>query len=174
MPAKKGSTLKNSDRNYIFDKLFYESLKKDGITLSRQECSDAIRTSTSIIASIIKNDLEGFKLPNGLGYIAASKFKPKTPSIDWKETKKAGKRIHHLNLHTLGYSVGVFWYRVGRITNNSLNEVYKFKAWTTLSRAISKAFREGKNYKDWTIADFIEQSRLEHLYNKRYRKELKN
>lgn len=175
MPAK-GSRFRYGNRNYIFNKDFYKTnlVEKDNIDLSFEECKSLLDKCNRNIAEIIVDEIDGFKMPFGLGYIVAGKFLPKNPAIDWKKTNEVGKHIYHLNLHTDGYSVKSYWFRVGRITCTSFHEVYKFAPYKTLSLAISKAFGTGrKMYAEWGISDFIEKGRLENMFNKKYRKELK-
>src|SRR5678810_491224 len=116
MPAK-GSKFRLGNRNYIFNKKFYlENLvKKHDIKLSLKECQDIIETTNKNIAEMITDEIDGFKLPFGLGYLCAGKYMPKTPPINWKETKKHGKVIRHLNFKTGGYCVRSYWFRVGRV-----------------------------------------------------------
>lgn len=183
MPAK-GSTLKHGNRDYIFGPKFFKKLKEKNpvLSLTYSQASEVIRHANKVIAQVIENEDDGFKLPHGLGYICAVKYIPTNPMIDWPNTHKhfprtmpgnEGKFVYHTNFHTFGYSPKISWFRVGRITNSALNETWKFKATTHLSKAVSKAFAGGKQYQELTYADFIEKSRLENLYNKKYRKELK-
>lgn len=175
MPAK-GSTLKHGNRDYIFDREFYKALKEKNpkFNLSYIECSKIIRYANKQVAQVIENEDDGFKLPFGLGYISVVKYVPTNAMIDWKSTEKAGKHVYYNNFHTLGYSVKLGWFRVGRISNSALNETWKFVAMSPLSSAVSNSFSKGKNYQAWTHTDFIEKGRLENMYNKKYRKELKD
>lgn len=171
MPAK-GSQLKCGHRNYIFGKKFYDTLtQKYNVVLTRKQCSDVIRDANKIIADLIRDELDGFKLPNGIGYLTVTKFKPKKDPIDWQKTKELGKYVYHLNFHSFGYCPRVCWYRVGRIRQTSLSDVYKFESWTTLGKEVSNAFKNGKQYMHWDTSDFIEKGRLENLYSKKYRPE---
>lgn len=175
MPAK-GSKLRYGNRDYIFNKAFYENVvEKKGLTLSHDESKKVIELTNKIIAETVVEENDGFKLPFGLGYICAGRYKPTYNMIDWSKSNAAGKHIYHLNLHTDGYAVKTYWFRVGRIFNTSFHEVYKFASYKTLSMAISKAFGSGKKiYSEWAVSDFIEKGRLENLHNKKYRKEQKD
>lgn len=184
MPAK-GSKLKHGNRDYIFDKEFFNNLSKEhpNLNLSYADCSRVIRNANKLVALAIENEEDGFKLPNGLGYFCAVKFKPTNPMIDWPNTKKIfprdkpgneGKFVYFANLDTDGYSPKIGWYRVGRVSNSTLNETWKFKAMTPLSKAVSNMFKKGKLYQEYTITDFIRKGSLENMYNKKYRKELKD
>lgn len=174
MPAK-GSKFRLGNRDYVFNKKFYDEhlVAKHGIQLSFDECKEIIETSNKNIAGVVVDEIDGFKLPFGLGYLCAGKFIPKNPAIDWKKTREVGKKVYHLNFHTFGYSVRSYWFRIGRIGNTKFHEVFKFEAYKTLSQGISKAFSGGKMYSEWAISDFIEKGRLENLYNKKFRKEQK-
>lgn len=174
MPAK-GSVLMYGNRDYVFNTDFYKNVlqKEKKVEFDYKQCKNIIDHSNKIIADIIKTEVDGFKLPFGFGYLCPVKYVPAKPMINWKETNKIGKRVYFTNMHTEGFSCRVQWFRVGRITNMNFNEVYKFKSYKTLSNAVSKAFAAGKTYVEWSVSDFMEKSRLENLYNKKYRKELK-
>lgn len=175
MPAK-GSKFSLGNRDYIFNKKFYAKnlLEKNDIKLSFSESKDSIETCNKIIAELIVTEIDGFKLSNGLGYVCVSKFKPSKPAKDWKKSKEYNKDIYYLNLDTLGYSPRLCWFRIGRINNTRFHEIFKFKSYKTLSKTVSSEFKKGRSYSEWTISDFLEKGRLENLYNKKYRKELKN
>ena len=172
MPAP-GSKLKYGNRNYIYNTDFFKkNLVEDKKTkLSYKDCKNIINVASKNIAGCITDEIDGFKLPFGLGYIVASKFIPKNPAIDWKKSNESGVRVYHNNLHTFGYSVGVKWFRVGRIQNANFHEVFKIVTYKTLSQSVSKAFGSGsKPYSEWCMDDFIQKSRLENMYSKKYRK----
>lgn len=175
MPAK-GSKLRYGNRDYIFNKAFYENVlvDKHKVELSLDQCKKLIELSNKIIADTVVEENDGFKLPFGLGYVCAGRYKPTYNMIDWSKSNKIGKHVYHLNLHTDGYAVKTYWFRVGRIFNTSFHEVYKFSAYKTLSMAVSKAFGSGKKmYSEWAVSDFLEKGRLENRLNKKYRKEQK-
>lgn len=174
MPAK-GSTLRYGNRDTIFNKDVWKNLvEKENIKFSYKECIKIINQCNDNIADVIVEENDGFKLPFGLGYLCAIRFKPKNIAIDWNGTRKnGGKFVYHNNLATFGFSAGVKWFRVGRVSTSSFNEIFKFKACKKLATKISKRFKGGKMYSELTNADFIEKSRLENFYNKKFRKELK-
>ena len=175
MPAK-GSCYKYGNRDYVFNMEFYNKLvEKHNIKLSFTDCKKLINTCNKNIADSIMEEQDGFSLPFGLGYLVAGRYIPTNPLIDWKRTKEIGKTVYHLNLHTSGNAVKLYWFRVGRINYNHFNEVYIFQAYKTLSQAISRAFSSGKKtYSEWSIYDFVEKGRIENLFNKKYRKSLKS
>jgi len=166
--------LKYDDRDYIFDKDFYNKnlVEKHNIDLSYLQCRDIIYHANKIIAAAIQNEVDGFKVPFGMGYLCATKYMAEKPAINWKLTKQLGKYVYHTNMHTDGYTCRVMWFRVGRASNSHFHEIFKFKAMRGLGRSVSALFSAGKNYNEWSIHDFIEKGRLENLYNKKYRKNL--
>lgn len=172
---KLGSTLKYGNRDYIFNESVYNDLVKEkGLDLSFKDCNALIRKCNENIANVITEENDGFKLPLGLGYICAVRFIPKRVAINWNATKlNGGKFVYYNNLDTFGYSVGVRWFRIGRVENRCLNEIFMFKTCKKLSQLVSKRFKSGKMYSELGISDFIEIGRLENLYNKKYRKTLK-
>lgn len=175
MPAK-GSVSRHGKRDYIFGKEFYEKnlVEKHNISLPYKDCKNIINHANKIVGEVVKNEVDGFKIPFGMGYLCVTKYTPSKPAINWPETKKIGKYVYFTNMHTDGYSCRVMWYRVGRADNAHYHEVFKFKAMKNLGKEVSDLFREGKNYTAWEVTDFIEKGRLENLYNKKYRKEFKN
>lgn len=174
MPAK-GSVLLYGDRDYIFSPEFYKEIlvKEKGVELSYKDCKAIIEHSNKIVADCITDEIDGFKLPCGFGYIVPMRYEATKPATNWKETKRLGKIVYHTNMHTDGYSCKIQWFRVGRVSNSHFNEVFKFKSYKSLSQKVSVAFKNGKPYADWLLSDFLEKGRLENLYNKKFRKELK-
>lgn len=178
MPAK-GSVQRHGNRDYVLNKKFYEEkLVKEGkTTLPYSECINIIHHANKIIADAVKKEIDGFKLPFGMGYLCCSKYIPKKPTINWLETNKLFERgirkyVYNTNMHTEGYACRIVWYRVGKVDNAHFHEIYKFKAVKLLSAEVSDLFKNGKNYHAWEVSDFINKGRLENLYNKRYRNNL--
>ena len=65
----------------------------------------------------ILNRSEVFKMPYGLGYLAVTKYEPKTYtnkslSIDYKSSKEEGKIIYYLNEHSNGYKFRLYWSKI--------------------------------------------------------------
>jgi hypothetical protein len=175
MPAK-GSVQRYGNRDYVFGKKFYETrlVEKHNVQQSYNDCKNIIKHANLLIADIIEKEIDGFKLPFGMGYLCACKYVPSKPAINWSATNELGKYVFHTNMHTDGYACRITWFRVGRVDNTHYHEIYKFKAVQDLSRSVSENFKNGYPYNQWTVSDFIEKGRLENLYNKRYRPELKN
>jgi hypothetical protein len=173
MPAK-NSKLKYGNRDYIFDKERYQKIvDKTGLDIPYLESKEIIKKHLENIADVIEDEIDGFKLPRGLGYFCAIKYQPSRAVVDWKKSKQFGKTIYFTNLATFGYTATAKLFRVGRPNNNSFYDVFMFKSCAKLSEKIIKRFNAGKVYSDFTISDFLEKSRLENLYSKRYRKEIK-
>jgi hypothetical protein len=173
MPAK-GSVLKYGNRDYVVNKDFYNKLiEKNDIGLSYSEVSNVIKEHTKNIAEVVEDELDGFKLPKGLGYICVVKYKSTKLSINFRKTKEIGKKVYFTNLDTMGFCVSVKLFRVGRPGNNSFYDLFMFKPCKKIMQSVVRKFKLGKVYSDYTISDFMEKSRLENLYSKRYRKDLK-
>lgn len=72
-----------------------------------------------VILDTIFERSEGFKMPNGLGFIQIGKYRPKSLnenslSVDYKYSKLYNKKIYHLNEHSDGYKYRVYWSKVPR------------------------------------------------------------
>lgn len=175
MPTK-GSVHRHGNRDYIFNKDFYNEklVEKHNVTLDYNTCKNVILHANKVVADVIKSEVDGFKLPYGMGFLCVTKYTPSKAAINWAATKKLGKHVLHTNMHTDGYSCRIMWYRVGRADNAHFHEVFKFKAMRDLSRDVSALFADGKNYTAWEVPDFIEKGRLENLYNKKFRPEFKS
>ena len=70
-----------------------------------------------VILNHILNGSDGFKMPYGLGFVQVGKYRPKSYtnkslSVDYKASKKIGKRIYHLNEHSDGYKYRLHWSKV--------------------------------------------------------------
>jgi hypothetical protein len=168
-----GSKLKYGHRNYIFDEKFWKKISEEKkIDLSYKQARAIIDKSNDVVADIVIGEQDGFKLPFGLGYIAATKFIPKNPAIDWKKTKELGKKVYFANLHTLGFSIRVIWYGFVKDGNKSTSfrNIYMFKTSEYLSKKLVKSFSSGKQYKEWTPEDFVNKGMLEKFYHKKIQK----
>lgn len=72
-----------------------------------------------IILEYVLERSEGFKMPNGLGFIQVGKYLPKTLtpqslSVDYKSSTDYNKRIYHLNEHSEGYKYRLYWSKLPR------------------------------------------------------------
>ena len=173
MPAK-NTNLKFGKRDFIFDKKFYNNLKKTkNLKLSYSESKAVINKANDNIAQAILQENDGFKLPFGLGYICVTRFKSKNLAIDWNTTKKIGQRTYFTNLSTLGNSIAIKWFKVGKAPMTiAFLDIFKFRACRKLSRSASAKFKNGKQYSEWGVSDFYEKGRLENLYDKKFRQPL--
>lgn len=174
MPAK-GSVLRHGNRDYVINQDFYKKLIEENkdLNLSYKDITLILKEHSKNIADVIENEIDGFKLPKGLGYLCAIKYKPTKPPINWKKTKDIGKLVYHTNFDTLGYTSTVKHFKVGRPNNNKFYDLFMFKPCKILMQSVIRKFKAGKIYSDYTISDFIEKSRLENLYTKKYRKDKK-
>ena len=172
---KKGTRLKYGKKDYVFNSDLYDKIvAKTGLKLSYKEAQAVIAAHLKNIGQVLETELDGFKLPWGLGYICAIKYVSKTPSINWKLTRQYKKTVYHTNADTLGFATTIKLFKVGRRYNNSFYDAFMFKPDRKLFRGIVHKFRAGQPYLELTHADFIEKSRLENMYSKKHRKDLKD
>lgn len=96
--------------------------------LTKNEYIKVVKDFFWEISLKIIRDRYAFKLSGGMGriFIKKSTRGPGRP-INWKASKKAGKRIYHLNLHTNGNTFRFFWQKTNYSYNfTSKKSVYKF------------------------------------------------
>lgn len=120
------------------------------VQITKQQHYDIIFNSNKLIAEAILENPFGFKLPNGLGYIAIDKYKPKPnksgktkKAIDWVNTNKFKKLIYLTNLHSFGWIYRIRLYKSPHAPNL---DCYTFKAQRLLKRALAVKIKEGKQY----------------------------
>src|SRR5689334_22034598 len=91
-------------------KEFNEKYKELGI--SYDDYISILKESTKAIRDSILENPIGFKLPYNLGYLAVDKFKPlhHYVAVDWPNTRRLGKLVPLLNLHSFGYMFSVKFY----------------------------------------------------------------
>lgn len=101
------------------------------------------------------NNPQGFKLPESLGYISVTRYKPKPGErvIDWKNSKALGTRVYHTNLNTFGYMARIGWYADVLAHCRNLN-IYKFVPERPFSRGLAKAIKSGKIYNEQSYNTF--------------------
>lgn len=101
------------------------------------------------------------KLPWGLGDFAVSKRRPRykkimpdgheliTLPVDWVKTRKAGKKIYHLNRHTDGFKFRLKWFIGSKRFLES--DIYSFKPSRVTSRLITHYINQGNQgrYYEW-------------------------
>lgn len=82
------------------------------------------------------------ELPFNLGAFKIIKYKTRVKYINWKETKRLGKYVYYLNLHSDGYSYKFKWDKSkARFYGQNL---YKFKLKRVISRSLAKGIKENK------------------------------
>lgn len=166
MPAK-NTHLQLPDRDQVLSpelwKNYKEKYKSD---ISYKEFSIIIKDSNKKIYQAVIEDENGFKLPENLGYLVVIKYKTKRKAINWIDTKKYGKTIYYLNLHSFGYRYHIKWFKTG-ISRFAFNEVYKFAPLREMRREVSKIIKSGKDYHEWVLRDFWDFNKIEKIVNKK-------
>ncbi len=104
---------------------------------------EILKLSNNVIGEYIIENPLGFKLPYNMGYLAVDKFRPgkKHFSMDWAATRKFGKPIPNLNLHSFGYVFKVKLYKNNRLKPFLL---HKMDAHRFLKRRIAQKIKSGK------------------------------
>lgn len=139
----------NKVRNRVglINKQIYKAFiqKHPSVDVSEQQFLTILKESTKTIRDHILENPLGFKLPYELGYIAVDKFKGLKDyfGVNWIETRRLGKLIPLLNLHSFGYFFKVKFYPNPRIKPL---QVYKMNAHRKLNRMLAKKIKEGKEY----------------------------
>jgi hypothetical protein len=166
MPAK-GSSYNLPDRDQVLSPKLWKAFKeKHNSDISYKDFTNIIKLSNQKIHQSVIDDESGFKLPENLGYLCVIKYKTKKKAINWKDTKKYGKTIYYLNLHSFGFRCHIKWFKTG-ICRFAFNEVFKFAPLKTMRTGVSKEFKEGKSYNEWTVKDFWDFNKLEKLVYKK-------
>lgn len=166
MPAK-GTKYNIPDRNQILSKeLWKEYVAKYNSNISFKDFSNIIKESNKEIADIVADDEQGFKLPENMGYLCVIKYKTKRKAINWADTKKYGKTIYYLNLHSFGYRYHIKWFKNG-ISRFPFNEAFKFAPLRIMKTDVSKRIKDGKDYIEWTLKDFWDNNKLEKILHKK-------
>lgn len=167
MPAK-GTHYQLPNRDQVLSSSLWKAFKqKHNIDISYEDFTNIIKESNKRIFNAIIEDENGFKLPENLGYLCVIKYKTKKKAINWADTKKYGKKIYFLNLHSFGYRYHIKWFKTG-ISRFAFNEVFKFAPLRIMRTEVSKKIRAGyKDYNEWTLKDFWDTNKLEKLVNKK-------
>lgn len=166
MPAA-GSSYTIPDRDQILSTNLWKAYKeKFNSEISFKDFSNIIKESNKKIVQSVIEDEDGFKLPENLGYLCIIKYKSNKKRINWPDTKKYGKIIYYLNLHSFNYLFHIKWFKTG-ISRFTYNEVYKFVPLRNMRRDVSKAIKEGRDYHQWTLKDFWSLNKLERIVNKK-------
>lgn len=112
---------------------FYKSYEKErkpwDSCLSRKEYIKIMKEFFLELSLLIIKDKYHFKFPYRLGVVRIKKLKERSSSkmkIDWEKTKKLGKVVRHLNIHTDGKIFKWYWEKPHmKIKNQSF---YTFRA----------------------------------------------
>ena len=156
-------------RNNVISEKFFNSIKKDSkLEIDYKTFQKIILESNSTIFDIVANEPTGFKLPEGLGYLVVTKYKSNKKPIDWKNTHKYKKVIYLTNLHSFGYISHIKWCKFS-IARFKYNEIYKFEPCRYLTRKVSANTKAGVTYFNWQNSDFWSTSKLDRLYNRKYK-----
>ncbi len=170
MPAR-GTNYQLPDRDQVLSPELWKAYKeKYKSEISYNEFTTIIKESNKKIFDAVVEDADGFKLPENLGYLCVIKYKTKKKAINWADTKKYGKTIYYLNLHSFGYRYHIKWFKTG-ISRFAFNEVYKFAPLRTLRTEVSKRIRAEKEYNEWNLKDFWDFNKLEKLVHKKLKLE---
>lgn len=138
-------------------KAFKEKYKDEKITYT--EYIAILKESNSAIREHILDNPLGFKIPYNLGYIAVDKFKglKNYMAIDWVATRRLGRRIPLLNLHSFGYFFKIKLYKNPRIRPL---KVYKMDPHRLINRALNLKIRSGKEYLEIDRSYFSNRFRI--------------
>lgn len=170
MPAK-GTSYQLPNRDQVLCPALWKAFKeKHKSDISYADFTKIVKESNKKIYETIINDENGFKLPENLGYLCVIKYKTKKKAINWADTKKFGKTIYFLNLHSFGFRYHIKWFKTG-ISRFAFNEVYKFAPLRTMRTEVSKNVKAAKEYHEWTLKDFWDFNKLEKLVHKKLKLE---
>lgn len=128
---------------------------------------DVLKNSTKLISEHILDNPLGFKLPYNLGYIAVDKFKAKDHYviIDWKATRRLGKRVPLTNLHSFGFMYKIKFFKNPRI--NPLKN-YSFNAHRLLNRKLGdNILTNSKEYIEIERNYFSKRFNIDNYINKK-------
>ncbi len=143
-------TIKNMYEDYINDKEYGSPYY-----VSFKEYYDICEDYHKWLVDQMVLESKTIKLPHRLGYVYILKRKPailmgsqhlkeypmNSLSIDWKESKRLGKWIHHINDHTGGYKYRFFWSKKACLVVN--RELYRLVFSRTNKRNLAKAIKSG-------------------------------
>jgi hypothetical protein len=170
MPAK-GTGYQLPNRDQVLSPALWKTYKeKTGSDISYANFGNIIKQSNKKIFEAVVQDADGFKLPENLGYLCVIKYKTKKKAINWADSKKYGKTIYYLNLHSFGFRYHIKWFKTG-ISRFAFNEVYKFAPLRNLRQEVSKQVRSEKEYNEWTLKDFWDFNKLEKIVHKKLKLE---
>ena len=155
--------------NPCSDKSWREFRKQTGIDIDFKTFKEIIWQTNKEISDTIINDEIGAKIPASLGYSVVTKYKSEKQPIDWINTRKLGKVVPLLNLHSFGYIHHIKWFFTGCGSKNI--PLYKFKGCRYLTRSVSKSIKKGKKYHNWVTTDFRANTKAERIWDRFYNKQ---
>ncbi len=155
MPAA-GTSLTHGPRHNVVDRtLWKEYMKSTGNNVSYEMFTKIIFLSGDKIRERGVNNISGYKLSEGMGYLVTTRYKPKlgTKSLDYKKTRELGCKVFHTNFHSFGYKPRIMWLTSDLAICKHLS-IYKFMPERKFSRAVAKNVLEGKVYNEYTYDHF--------------------
>lgn len=165
MPSK-GSSLKTGKRFRIVTASFWRRFKREtGIEIPYITFSTIINETNSLTAQRIIENTSGFKLPEGLGYLAVTRYKDNKRKIDFKKSKELGFKIYFTNFHSYGYSNRICWF-ANQIARCKFHQIYKFIPERKVNRDLGQKTLSGKIYNEY-LYDHFKQKRIRLNIDKR-------
>lgn len=154
MPAK-GTKLRTGDRLRLVNQTLYRRFKKENpeTDISYLTFSTIINECNETSAIKVLDNISGYKMPEQMGYLAVTKFKPKRRQVDFNKTKQIGQTVYHTNFHSFGYSPHIQWFS-SQITKCKFHQIYKFKPETKFSRGAAARMKAGKSYNEFNYTHF--------------------
>lgn len=139
------------------------------ITISYNEYCNIVYTFAYNFRDRLLETGEKGKLPHGLGAFAVSKKKmiriltvPETGvehiglPVDWAKTRKAGKKIYHMNFHTEGFRFKWKWFSYSAQFYKA--DIWNFKPSRITSRLITHYLSQDPacqyKYKEWHLLKY--------------------
>jgi hypothetical protein len=129
-------------------KFFKEKHKARGkaYNIDRQTYRNICKDFNQLVVNEVLSG-KGVKLPHNMGMLWVKKFKInwENPPVDLNASKKAGKKILHLNHHSDGWCAGWKWSKRNQTISNLI--YYSFKPVWGNSRRVAKIMKEEDGHK---------------------------
>lgn len=127
--------------DYISDKIM-----ESPYYITFQEFLDICGDYYKEMSRLIIYESKDIKLPFRLGHITIIKKKPKkmcasTLSTDWKETRRLGRWIYHINDHSSGFKFRFFWSKKTCYIVNQ--DIYRLVFTRANKRELAKVIKSG-------------------------------
>ena len=169
MPAK-GTSLKHGERfNPLNKQLWKAFVEETGIQIDYATFRSIIWTTLDIMRESISGEEAGIELYENLGHIVVTKYKSKKQATDWVNSKKLGRKIPLLNLHSFGYVHHIKWFKMG--TRFRHRYIYKFEPYRILKREVARQIKSGKKYFKWENSDFWSTTKMDRTFQKFFKKD---